>query len=151
MRLRSWLVNLTEPMSDNREKALQGGAGMMTSGAVPAIAIVDPERMNLLGLLLSSLLARRLADPKAARHARALRGDVHIEASGMQVTLRFEPSRIEITRTPSTEPRVRVAGTLTALLGAALGRDRVKSVLRGELRVWGSPLGLWHILSLVRA
>jgi hypothetical protein len=123
----------------------------MTDSTLPAIVVVDSARMNLLGLLLSSLLSRRLADPKAARHARALRGDVQIEASGMQVTLRFEPSRIEISRTPSPRPRVRVAGTLTALLGAALGRERVKSVLRAELRVWGPPVALWRLLSLIRA
>lgn len=116
-----------------------------------SVNVVEAERMNLLGLMLSNLLIRKLEDPVAARHARALSGDVVLEASGMQITLRFEPDRIEVTRGGTDHPRAHIHGTLTALLGAALGRDRVRSVLRRELVVRGNPVALWHLLALVRA
>jgi len=115
------------------------------------VVIVQPERMNLLGLMLSGLLQRRLLDAKTARLARRLSGDVSIDASGMRVTLRFEPNRIEITRAPSSRPRARISGTLTALLGAALAENRVRSVLGGRLRAGGDPLFLWRMFSLMRA
>jgi len=119
--------------------------------ADPAVVVAEPERMNLLGLMVAGMLRRRLVDPAARRHARALRGDVVLEASGMHVTLHFQPSRIEVTRRAPARPRAAVRGTLTALLGAALGRDRMRSFLSGQLRASGSPIALWHVLTLVRA
>jgi hypothetical protein len=117
----------------------------------PRVVLIDPERMNLLGLMLLGLLDRRLQDPNAVRHARALDGEVVVEASGMVVTLRFGSDSIEITRATSSHPCATVRGTLMALLHAALGRDRVRNFLRAELRAQGRPMALWHVLSLVRA
>lgn len=114
------------------------------------VKMFEPERMNLLGLMLSALLARRLDDPAGVRHARALRGDVLLQASGMQVTLRFRSGLIEVDRRVSDKSRARVQGTLTALLGAALGRDRVRNFLAGRLRIRGGPLTLWHVLGLIK-
>ena len=116
-----------------------------------SVVVIEPDRMNLLGLMLSSLLDRRAADPTVIRHARAVRGDVLLEASGMQATLHFEPGRIEIRRRSPERPRAEIRGTLTALLGAALGRGRLRSIVTGQLRVRGRPLTLWHVLAMVRA
>ena len=106
--------------------------------------------MNLLGLMLASVLRRRLEDPSGERHARALRGEVVIEASGMQITLGFDSGQIRISRGAADKPCARLEGALDALLAASLGRGRVRSVLTGRLRVRGGPLTLWHLLNLVR-
>jgi len=115
------------------------------------VILVDPERMNLLGLMLESLLGRRLGDAGARRHARRLRGQVWVEAGQMQVTLGFTEAGIQIRRGKAPGPRAAsIRGTLTALLDAAQGRRRVVHVLRGELVAWGWPTTLWHMLSLMR-
>ncbi|MFC1642417.1 hypothetical protein ACFL5O_06985 [Myxococcota bacterium] len=115
------------------------------------LTLVEPERMNLLGLMLASLISRRLADPVARRHANQLRGHVAIAAGGMQVAIYFEPGRVEVSRGPASKrPVARIRGTLMALLDAALGRRRVLHFLCGRIRVWGGPLALWHMLRLMR-
>jgi hypothetical protein len=119
--------------------------------APPEVIVVEPERMNLLGLMLQSVLTRRLSGKRALAHAAALSGDVLIEASGMQVTLRFTREGIRVTREASAHPRASVRGKLTALLDAALGRHRVRSVLKRELSVSGSPRALWHVFGLLGA
>ncbi len=116
-----------------------------------SVILVDPERMNLLGLMLASLLRRRLGDPGARRHARSLHGQVWVEAGEMQVTLAFSETGIEILKGKAPRPRAAsIRGTLTALLDAAQGRRRILHVLRGELIAWGWPTTLWHMLSLLR-
>jgi hypothetical protein len=115
------------------------------------VTVIDLERMNLLGLMLRSLLARRLGDRGARRHFEALSGLVEVEAGAMRVTLAFERSGLEIRRGGRTaRPVARVRGTLIALLDAALGRGLFRHVLRGELFARGSPLVLWHLLALMR-
>lgn len=118
---------------------------------IPEVTLVDPDRMNLLGLMLASLLRRRLEQPRARRYAERLHGCVAIQAGGMQITLHFARDRIQIERGPS---RVRtiaaIRGSLIALLDAALGRRRVHHFLRGELVAWGWPTTLWQLLSLVQ-
>ncbi len=116
------------------------------------ITIVAPERMNLLGLLLRSILERRLADTRALQTARKLSGDVVIITGEMSVTLHFADGRVAITRDPPEgRVRARIRGTLPALLDAALGRGRVRAWLAGRLRVWGGPFTLLRLLSLLRA
>jgi hypothetical protein len=114
------------------------------------VTIDEPERMNLLGLLLGSLLERRLAVPAAARHASKLRGDVAIDASGMRITVRFADGAIRITRGAATHAIARLGGSLTALLDATLGRRVVAHFTHGELRAGGSPIALYRLLSIVR-
>lgn len=116
------------------------------------VTIADPERMSMLGLMLGSVLERRLAQPGPARLARFLRGNILINASGMQVTLRFGDGRVEITREPPAgRPTAEVSGTMAGMLDAALGRDRVRRFLRGDLKVRGRPDCLVGLLLLLRA
>jgi hypothetical protein len=133
------------------EARLVATPGVRAEVGAPSVVVVEPERMSVLGLILASLLRRRLAEPSARRHAHAMRGDVLVEASGMHVTLSFEPGRIWISRGAAAHPRARIRGTLAALLGAALGHDRLRNVLTGQLRVRGSALALWRLLALMRA
>lgn len=115
------------------------------------VRIDRPERMSLLGLMLASVLSRALADPRRRRHASGLCGDIVVRASGMQVTLQFDATGVTITRaSPSKRPLATVTGTLTALLDGALGKRRLAHFLRGDLRLRGGPMALWHLLSLLR-
>ena len=115
------------------------------------VILVEPERMNLLGLMLGSLLGRRLGDARARRHARRLGGQVWVQAGEMQVTLGFTEAGIQIRKGRAPGPlAASIRGTLTALLDAARGRRRVVHVLRGELIAWGWPTTLWHMLSLMQ-
>jgi hypothetical protein len=109
------------------------------------VEVLEPERMNLLGLMLAGILERRLdGDP-------GLRGDVFIEAGAMQVTLCFSDRGVVVSRGPAGRPIAHVRGTLGALLDCALGRGRVRAVLGGQLHVWGRPLSLFRLLRLLRS
>lgn len=114
------------------------------------VRVIEPERMNLLGLMLASVIERRLTDSAARRHLHSMRGDVLVEASAMRVVLRFGGERVEVRRELDGRAVARVRGTLTALLDAAFGRRRLWSVLTGRLWAWGGPFTLWHVLSLLR-
>jgi len=115
------------------------------------VSIVAPERMNLLGLILRSILERRLAQPGGRRAAAGLRGDIVVDARGMRVTLRFHGGGVRITREP---PRARalatVSGTMQAFIDASLGRGMVRAVLARQLRVYGNPAALVRLIALLR-
>lgn len=136
---------------------LQSHAGRLPATAAEVVGkrrpvvVVEPERMNVLGLMLANLLERRLTNPDVARHVRALRGDVLLDAGGMQASLRFGPDRVFVTRGVPRRARAEIRGTLTAFFDAALGRHRARNVLAGRLGFRGNPLVLWHLLELLRA
>ena len=116
------------------------------------VTITDPERMSMLGLILGSVLERRLAEPGPARLARLLRGDILINASGMEVLLRFGGGQVEITRERLPgRPTAEVTGSMSGMLAAALGRDRIRRFLRGDRTVRGRPDCLVGLLLLLRA
>jgi len=116
-----------------------------------AVTVVAPERMNLLGLILRSILDRRLEDPGARRTASRLRGDILVDAGGMSVTLCFTGDGVRITReAPPGRPVARVRGTMRALIDASIGEGMVRSVLSRELRVSGNPLALLRLILLLR-
>ena len=113
--------------------------------ATPELCIVQPERMNLLGLFVASQLRRRLDE-----HMPALDGEVVVIADGMRVTLRFSPEQIAITReAPRGRPKAELRGSLRALLDVGLGRGLVRHWWHGDLRVRGQPLALWHLMRLL--
>jgi len=116
------------------------------------VTVEDSGRANLLELMLASLLQRRLADPHAREHARALDGPVVVEAGAMRATLTFRAGQVAISRGGGGGARgaTKVRGSLAAIVDAALGRRRFAHVLRGELRASGRPRALWHLLALLR-
>jgi hypothetical protein len=69
----------------------------------------------------------------------------------MRITVRFTDGAIRITRDVAARPVARLGGSLTALLDATLGRRRLRSWAKGDLRVGGSPVALYRLLALVKA
>ena len=127
----------------------------MTDGAssfskFSKVTVVDPERMNLLGLMLRSIIERRLHDKRTVMLTRFLRGDIVINASGMVVTLSFGGDKVVISREPPKgRPVAEIKGTLVGMLDAALGRRRVQHFVQGDLRPRGRPLALLQLLILL--
>ena len=116
------------------------------------VTVVEPERMNVVGLMLSSVLKRRLRSTRGTRALRKLRGTVVINASGMHVALVFDRQRVVIQRAvPQRRVAARIRGNLTALLDVALGRRMLHHLLTGQLRARGGPLVLWRVLQLLTA
>jgi hypothetical protein len=134
--------------SSCRQVARDGAQARPTTVIVPAVEVTQPERMNLLGLLLRGLLERRLLD--GARPP--LRGDVLVDAGGMRVTLRFAETSVEITRDPPAgRPIARITGTLRAFLELAVGRGWLRSLLARRIRPRGNPVTLLRLLRLFSA
>jgi hypothetical protein len=114
------------------------------------VEVREPEQMNLLGLILASVLRRRLEDERARRHAARIAGDVVVDAAGMRVTLQFARDAVEVVRGASDGAVVVLRGSLTGLIDAALRRRRLQHVVRGELSVHGKPRAIMHLLGLLR-
>ena len=132
------------------DDATAEASGRAAPGAAPRVTVDQPETMNLLGLLLRSILERRLTDEAARKRAARLRGDLLVQGGRMRVTLRFADGHVTITRTTSKRPRARVAGTLTGFLAVARGGGIVRPLLRGELKAGGNLVWLLRILPLLR-
>ena len=116
------------------------------------VTIEDPGQANLLELVLASLLERRLADPRARRHARALAGTILVEAGAMRATLAFRDDHVVVSRAAGDlGATARLSGSLAAIVDAALGRHRAANVMRGNLHASGRPRALWHLLTLLRS
>jgi hypothetical protein len=119
------------------------------------VVFVPPERMNLLGYILRSLLERALTIPRQARRVRKLKGPIEIRASSMRIVLAATGEEV-VLRVPDTGepgPRsvARVQGDLDALLSLALGRRFARNMIRGRLRVGGRVWRLLPLLFLLRA
>jgi hypothetical protein len=121
----------------------------MPSATTAMIIIDQPEAMNLLGLLLARMFERRLAEPRAGRHAARLVGDVVVRAGAMQVTLRFSPAGVLVTRAPARQPIAVLEGTLHALADAVTSGRVARHVRRGDLHFRGSILPLWHLAAIL--
>ncbi|NMB74438.1 MAG: hypothetical protein GYA21_04835 [Myxococcales bacterium] len=120
------------------------------------VVFAPPERMNLLGYILRSLLERALSKPRLARRMRKVDRPIEIRASAMRVVLLTTGEEVvlrvpEQAGEPTARPAAWVRGDLEALLGLTLGRGLVRNLLRGRLRVGGRVWRLLPLLSLLRA
>jgi hypothetical protein len=106
--------------------------------------------MSLLGLILGSLLERNLAQPEVQRGARALAGDVVVQAGKMTVSLRFDGGDITVVRGAVEQPRAQVVGSLEALMNLALGGGMVGPWLSGRLKTRGSLITLLRMRRLLQ-
>lgn len=116
----------------------------------PCVVIDDPPTMNLLGLLLGSIIERRVALDKAKHRLQKLRGTVVVEAGQMAISMAFGEGRVTIRRGVVDKPRARVRGSMEALMGIALGGGMVGPWLAGRIKTRGSLPMLLKVLPLMK-
>jgi hypothetical protein len=113
------------------------------------VTLDQPERQNLLGLLMKDLIAANLAGGNAGR-LRGAEGDVRVQAGDMVVTLRLGGGAVTILAGPSERPRARVKGDMAAFLAVASGGGLVGPLIRGEIGFGGNPFLLLKLLPLIK-
>jgi len=124
---------------------------MKTSDEPAERVVVDqPEKQNLLGLLMRNILATNLADEAKYARVRDVTADILIQAGEMIVTLRLDGGRLTIITGPTEHPKAKVRGGMSALLGVASGGGVVGPFLRGTIRASGNMLLLLKILPLIK-
>jgi hypothetical protein len=114
------------------------------------VVVDDLEHQNLLGLLMKELLAANLADDAIHARVKNLKGDIQVGASDMVITMRFSGGQLTLLSGPSDNPRARVSGDMSALLGVCSGAGLVAPVLSGAIKIGGNPFLLLKILPLIK-
>jgi len=115
-----------------------------------AVVMQDPERMNLLGLILKSILEINLTEEKKARKAAKIRGKIGVQAGEMKVTLHCDSGKFKIVRGHEEKSNARVRGGLKPFLEIALGGGLVQPVIDGEVKIGGNPFLLLKLIPLLR-
>ncbi|MBI4704333.1 MAG: hypothetical protein HY744_24780 [Deltaproteobacteria bacterium] len=117
------------------------------------VRVEDPERMNLLGLLLKGFLEERLAQAGLARRARRLRGAFGVGAGRMAVTLCFDEGGVRICKGLGAGTRACVSGPMDVMIRLVAGGGGLVAaawaVLSGGLRIRGNPLALLGLLPVM--
>lgn len=120
------------------------------SQSTQRVTLVEPEKMNLLGLLLEGIIRTNLDDDTLFEQAQQLSGAVRITAGEMVVTLVFDRDGITILSGARDNPRASVRGTMSALLGVVSG-TQILPMVTGSVRVAGDPLFLARALPCIAA
>ena len=107
----------------------------------------DRDRMSLLGLALETSLRRAYAGPSAPR----LEGTIALQAGGMELTLRFSPSAVEIRQGTPRKYHARLSGELVPLVELAAGKLPVSAFFSNRVRASGDLRLLWRFARLLRA
>jgi hypothetical protein len=119
------------------------------------VHVEDPERMNLLGLILAQVLERQLADDRRARWVRGLDATIAVKSGGMAVTVALAPGRpVRLTRTEVDAPTASMEAPLDVLADLALSRRLVVHALRRRFSLSGNLptlLRFWQLLRVGRA
>lgn len=114
------------------------------------VKVHEPERMNLLGLLMRGLLLANLEDPELRARALRLRAAIRVRAGDMQVMLRFSPDGVAIA-SDGGPASAGVSGDMKSLLGIVAGASVVWPLLTGRVRIGGNPFTLLYVLPLIHA
>ena len=119
------------------------------------VRVCDLETMHVLGLLLRSHFAARLAAPGRAARLHRLRGDLWLRAGAMWVTLRFDQQSVEIIKGRSAERRAQIEGDMGTLVGLVARPSLVElgkalpALATGRLHVAGDPRFLLALAPLL--
>jgi len=121
------------------------------AGGRVQVVLDEPERQNLLGLLIKDMIAANLAGGGHDGGLRSATGDIQVQAGAMVVTIRLGGGTVTILAGPSERPAARVKGDMAAFLGVASGGGLVGPLLRGEIGFGGNPFLLLKLLPLIKA
>jgi len=113
------------------------------------VRLRDPEKMNVLGLLMHGFLRNALSDERLAARARAMSGEVWLNAGLMWTTLVFDGQGIEIVRGKTQERTAMVGGEMDVLLGVVTGAGMVGPFLAGKIKIGGNPFFLLRMLPIL--
>jgi ubiquinone biosynthesis protein UbiJ len=114
------------------------------------VVIADPERMNLLGLILRSILERNLESAACQRMAARLEGRIGVKAGEMAVTLECHAGSFRIVRGWEGSAQARVRGELGSFVRIATGGGLARPVLTRKIGFSGNPLLLLRLTALLR-
>jgi hypothetical protein len=114
-----------------------------------AVMIEEPRQMNLLGLILSEVIARNLVDSEKAARFLKLSAEVVVRAGPMCVTLKFKEGKVHILRGAVKNAHAEVHGSLDALMALSLGGGLIGPWLSGRIKTRGNLLLLLKIRSLL--
>lgn len=114
------------------------------------VVVDQPEKTNLLALLLRNILAANMADEGKYSRVAKLEGDVQVQAGEMIVTLRFGEGRLTLVKGPSESPRARVKGDMGPFLEIARGGGVVLPFLSGAVSIGGNPFLLLKLMPLLK-
>ena len=115
------------------------------------VRVEEPERMNLMGLLMRGLLESTVGTLRGSAIARKLRGEVRVMAGTMGVTLCFSEHEVVLKEIGSGRPRATVSGEMKPLLEIVSGCGLIVPVLTRKVKVSGNLLLLLRMLPLIRA
>ena len=115
------------------------------------VVLKDPRRMNLLGLLMSSLLGDNMASDAKYSFAQSVEGDIQVQAGKMIVTLSFGKGRLTIVKGPSARAQAWVRGSMTGMLNLVTATDLVRPFALRQVHFGGNLLLLLRVLPLVVA
>lgn len=115
------------------------------------VIIDDPQRMNLLGLILANIIERNLSQPPLLQRFEKLSGSLNVQARKMEISLTFEGGKLVVSREKAESPRAAVSGELDALMGLSLGGGMVGPWLTGRLKTKGNLFFLLKIKPLLVA
>ncbi len=113
------------------------------------VTVDDPRRMSLLGLLLANIIERNLEQEDNRQRLGKLCGAVEVTAGEMKVNLCFADGKLTVARDVQERPRAAVSGSMSSLMGVALGRGMVGPWLTGQLKTRGNLLMLLRLLPLL--
>ncbi len=115
------------------------------------VRLREPEKMNLLGLLLQGFFRQALERPFLQRYVRRMSGNVCLRAGPLWATLQFDGQGIEIVRGRCAQCGATVQGEMHALLSLVTGEAVLTPFLRREVSIGGNPLMLAKMLPLLAA
>ena len=115
------------------------------------VIIEEPERMNLLGLLMGSLLSDNMANDAKYTFAEKIEGDLQVQAGRMIVTLRFDRGRLFVKKGPSAKAQAWVRGTMSGMLNLVTATDLIRPFALRQVRFGGNIFLLLRVLPLVVA
>ena len=116
------------------------------------VSIVDPERMNIAGLLLAAFLREQIKQPKFVQKAQCIHGVFGFQIGLMAFNARFESNSIIIQNGTTPKTRACITGsfeeTLSFFAGSRSTISTIIAAIEGRITIRGNPFAALQLLSL---